>query len=120
MSRYFIPVVLTFANGADGPYYLQNPLQHPCVLRNVTGAAQDAFGTDETVTITENADSTALGVMTFAGTIAAGDAGAWVENTTTGDHIIGADEVFCLTISNGSAVGQAFVTLELDDSCQET
>lgn len=118
--RHFISVAVPFANGAGTTIYLQNPLVKPCVLRNMTGAAGGAFGTDETITVTENSGSTALGVMTFAGTVAAADVGAWVENTSTGDHIIGAAEVIKLVPSNGSAAYDAVVTLELDDYCLET
>lgn len=120
MSRHFIPVTVTYANGAAGPFYVQNPLVKPCVLRNLTGCAQAAFGTDETVTVTENSGSTSLGVMTFAGTVAAADVGTWVENTSTGDHVIGAAEVFKFAITNGSAAGDALLCMELDDNCLET
>jgi len=115
--RHFIPVNLVFAAGA-ATFYMQNPLARPFVLRNVTGAADAAIGTDETVTITENSAPTSLGVLTFAGTVAAADVGAWVTDTTNGDHIIAAAEVLKFVTTAGAA-GNALLTLELDDHCLE-
>ncbi len=106
-----------FANGAGVAVYFQNPYDRPCTLRNVRGVACGAFGSAETITITENSGSTSLGVMTFAGTVAAADVGAWVQDTTDGDHVIGADEVIKILPSTGSAAYDAVLTLELDPHC---
>ncbi len=115
--RHFIPLNLVFA-AAAATFYMQNPLAKPFVLRNVTGAADAAIGTGETVTITENSAPTSLGVLTFAGTVAPAAVGAWVTDATNGDHVIGAAEVLKFVCTAGAA-GNVKLTLELDDHCLE-
>jgi hypothetical protein len=105
---------IDFAAGAVTEYFV---VPYDCTLRDVAGVAQGAIGDDETVTVTTEptvgGTSTTLGVLTFAGTVAAGDVGAWVADTTDGGHKLFAGEFIKLVTSAGSAA-KVNLTIELD------
>lgn len=101
---------IDFASGAITHYFI---VPYRCTLRNVTGIVQADPGDDETITFTEDSGSTALGVLTFGSTIAAGAEGTWAGDASTGDHVLEAGELIKMVTSTAAAA-QCNLDIELD------
>lgn len=102
--------VIDFAAGAVTHYMI---VPYRCTLRSVTGIVQADPGDGETITLTESVNSTALGVLTFGSTIAAGAEGTWVADTTDGDHVLEEGELIKF-VTSAAAAAQCDLNIELD------
>lgn len=108
--------VIDFAAGAITHYFV---VPYRCTLRNVTGIVQADPGDAETITFTENSASTALGVLTFGTTIAAGATGTWTADTTDGAHVLAAGELIKM-VTSAAAAAQCDLDIELDPYARTT
>ena len=100
-------------NGASLSYFA---VPYRCTLRDFKTTLQ---GTDpgdlDTLTVTENSAGTALGVATFGSGLSAGDSAVWVADTTTGNHVLEADEVILITGSiAANQPANVLINIELD------
>jgi len=91
---------IPFASGVTTHYFI---VPYICTLRDVAGIVQASPGTSETITFTENSAGTALGVLAFGVTVAAGGVGTWTTDADTGDHVLAADEKIKMVTTAGSA-----------------
>lgn len=101
---------IDFAAGATTHFFI---VPYRCTLRNITGVVQADPGDDETITFTENGDSTALGVLTFGNTISPGAKGVWVADAITGNHVLEEGELIKI-VTSAAAVAQCNLDIELD------
>ena len=111
---------IDFAAGAITHYFI---VPYRCTLRDFTGIVQADPGDDETITVTHEptvgGTSTALGVLTFGNTIAAGAIGTWVADTTTGNTVLGEGE-YIVMVTSTAAAAQCNCDLELDPYARTT
>ena len=102
--------------GAVTHYFI---VPYRCTLRNVTGIVQGDPGDADTVTFTENSAGTALGVLLFGSTIAAGAVGTWTADTTDGAHVLAAGELIKI-VTSAAATVQCDLDIELDPYARTT
>ena len=102
-----------FASGALTTYF---QVPYRCTLRNISGIVQADPGDDETVTVTCGATvtaATALGVLTFGNTIAAGAVGVWAADSTTGGTVLEKNH-FLKFVTSTAATAVLDINIELD------
>jgi hypothetical protein len=101
---------------------ITNPVDHyvPIHTRCIINSMQAACSVDpgDNITITVVNGSTAIGVLTFGATIAAGATGTWVSNTTTGKTICEAGDVLKLTILANDAASAFCGHFVIDPHCK--
>ena len=92
-----------------------------CTMRNLTGIVQADPGDSETVTVTYGTAaascSTAIGVLTFGSSIAAGAVGTWAADASTGDTVM-ASGGFLKFVTTAGAAAQCDLDVELDPYCR--
>ena len=110
---------ITWATGAVTENF---QVPYRCTLRKITGVCQADIGDAQTVTVTGGnavGATTALGVLTWGSTIAAGAVGTWATNATTGGTVLEAGHYLKLVTSAGAA-GKVDLLIELDPYARTT
>lgn len=95
---------IDFSTGAVTEYFV---VPYMCTLKSVSGIVQADPGDAQTITVTSGAAvgtaTTALGVLTFGSSIAAGAQGSWAKNATTGDTKLKEGDILKFVTSAGAA-----------------
>jgi len=108
-----------FAAGALTTYFY---VPYKCTVADIAGIVQADPGDDETVTVTYGATvtaATAIGVLTFGSTIAAGAIGTYVANTTTGKTVL-AEGSYLKFVTTAAATAILDISIELDPHARTT
>ena len=109
------PVYILAATGAVVQPFI---VPYACTVRSITGIAGADPGDDETVTVTNNTQSTAVGVLLWGNDVSTYAEATWTADVTEGDTVNAAGDVLLFTVSTCAQASLLTLMLTLDPKCR--